>query len=285
MIEKSKIVEFVAKQPGFSTTMAKIIELANDAKSHPDDFIQAISLDPILTAKILKLINSAYFGMPSEVLSIQRAVIMLGLNTIKNIALSSAISSALRIHNPNAPFTNEEFWEHNLACAVGSKLLAQSLGEDEKNWEEFFICGLLHDIGMVVFVELNPDEYKRIFQEMRNTPDLDLLEEEKKVFGFTHPEVGVIIAEKWKLPQILIQSVRDHHQPDFERTDHLSMRLSVYISNIYCNHKKIGIKLEGYIIHVDPKVWDHFPLKEQEVQSVMEKLPELVEQAKVFLHT
>jgi putative nucleotidyltransferase with HDIG domain len=282
-IEKNKIIEYIGKLPGFSSTMTKIIDLANDPTSQPKDLVQAISLDPILTAKILKLINSAYFGMSSEVVSVNRAVILLGLNTIKNLALSSAIASALRIQNRHAPFTNEQFWEHNLACGVGSKLLAQKMGINKMNWEEYFICGLLHDIGKIIFVELFPEEYRDFLDELKEKDRPDILEEEEKTFGTTHPEIGVIIAEKWKLPQLLVEAIREHHNPNLNDPQNLSHRVAVYLANNYCNRDEIGIKLGSYAPEINPLVWDHFPLKPEEVKNTMGELPTHVEQAKVFL--
>lgn len=282
-IEKNKIIDFIGKLPGFSPTMIKIIDLANDVTSQPKDLVQAISLDPILTAKLLKLINSAYFGMSSEVVSVNRAVIFLGLNTIKNLALSSAIASALKIQNKNAPFTNEQFWEHNLACGVGSKLLAQKMGINKMNWEEYFICGLLHDIGKIIFVELFPEEYRDFLDDIKEEDGKDIIEEEEKMFGISHPEIGVIIAEKWKLPQLLIHAIREHHNPNLEEPKNLSHRLAVYLANNYCNRDEIDIKLGSYAPEINPEVWDHFQLKAEDVQNAMEELPAHVEQAKVFL--
>ena len=135
----------------------------------------------------------------------------------------------------------------------------------------------------IIFVELFPEEYRDFLDDIKEEDGKDIIEEEEKMFGISHPEIGVIIAEKWKLPQLLVHAIREHHNPNLEGPENLSHRLAVYLANNYFNWDKIGKKLGSYAPEINPKIWDHLQLKAENVQNAMEELPAHVEQTKVFL--
>jgi len=240
------ILEKIDKLPSLSPTVSKVIEVANNLNSSPRDLVTVIKMDPILTGKVLKLVNSAYFSLSQEVTSLERAIIMLGLNTIKNLALSTAVLDQFSGHKfKTSGFNADEFWKHSLAVAVAAKILAIKLDIPKRFREEFFIAGLLHDIGKLIIARFYPNEMSAIIKNVSEMKMSMLLFENREI-NFTHPEIGEKIGEKWKLSPALIKSIASHHGPDFyeANTEEFKLVVSVYIANHYCNINKIGFSGE-----------------------------------------
>ncbi len=281
-LSREQIIAHIDKLPSFSMTVAKIMKLSNDPKSSPKDIILAISLDPSMTAGVLGLINSAYFGMREKVVSLNRAVIMLGMNTIKNVAIGSAVVSSIKMRNNFKWFTGDQFWEHSLAVAVGAKMLAGKMGVSSQDRDEYFVAGLLHDIGKVVFVQYMADDYAEV-----TAPDYKSGVVKSQVegveFGINHAELGGLIATKWELPPQLIESIRDHHNPVFTGTPVDKVKAAVHLADFYCNQREIGIKKRVGMELGSVEAWDQIGLKEKEGGDVFSDLENKVEEAKVFL--
>jgi putative nucleotidyltransferase with HDIG domain len=281
-VSKDEIIKNIDKLPSFSMTVAKIMQLSNDPKSSPKDIILAISLDPVMTARILGLINSAYFGMREKVLSLNRAVIMLGLNTIKNVAIGSAVISSIKMRNNFKWFTGDQFWEHSLGVAVGAKLLAGRMGVPNQDRDEYFIGGLLHDIGKVVFVQYMADDYTNIL-DPNYKPGETRLQVEGVEFGIHHAELGGLIAKKWELPPQMVETIREHHVPVFSGNAVDKVKAAVHLADFYCNQREIGIKKRMGMEKSNAQVWQYIGMDEKEVDSVFSDLENKVEEAKVFL--
>ncbi|MBF0563781.1 MAG: HDOD domain-containing protein [Nitrospirae bacterium] len=277
---QSKILSYIEKIPALSPTISKIINITGNDKSSAADLVQAIKLDPVLTARVLNLINSAYFGMPQKVTSINRAIILLGMNTIKNLALSAEVLSSF---NPSRgfSFSVERFWEHSLACAVGCKLIAKNIIEDPIKHEEFFIAGLIHDIGKIFLIKHFPKDY---FSMVKKITDANLLTvRERKFFTMDHTEIGAIIGEKWALSTELISSIRHHHNDKYVDPASLMPHI-VYLSNLYCKvhgfDDQIGTYSSAAPVDGDWLAIGLSPSMEQEALSM---LSVKVDEARIFL--
>lgn len=280
--DASKLLDLVDKMPGFSQTVTKIVALANDPKSTPTDLVKTISMDPVLTAKLLKLINSAYFGLAQPIVSLQRATIMLGLNTVKNIALSLAVTGTLKIKGDFRWFTGDQFWEHSLACAVASKSIAKKVGVGALDLEEYFIAGLLHDIGTTMFVNAFTDDSEEIYNPDFE-PDKNIRVLEKERFGMAHDELGGMMAERWKFPESLILAVSGHHDPYISDGEGLLLRQIVHIANQFCNDREISIHPGLNPDTIADKTWSDFKLNVEEVTECLTDLDDTIETAKIFL--
>lgn len=197
--------------PSLPTTVAKVIEVCNQPQTSPNDLNRLISLDPVLTGKVLKLINSAYFTLSEPVTSVTRAIIMLGLNTVKNLALSTSIVGIFKGDSKDGCFSMNDFWIHSLAAGVTARMLAARKGLPSDTREEFFVGGLLHDIGKVPMMHCFPEEYRYILKESQQHRQ-PLYSAEKETLGFDHCHVGQIIAEKWRLSDNLTSALASHHQ-------------------------------------------------------------------------
>jgi putative nucleotidyltransferase with HDIG domain len=268
--------------PGFSQTVAKIISLANDPRSSPTDLVKTISMDPILTAKLLKLINSAYFALAQPVVSLHRAVIMLGFNTVKNISLSLSVVGALNVKKDFQWFTSDQFWEHSLGCATASKAVAKKAGVSALDLEEYFIAGLLHDIGITLFVRAFTSECEEIYNPDYK-PEKRYVELEKDRFGMSHDELGGLIAEHWKFPESLVGAINGHHGPMKNPEESLFLRQVVHIANHFCNKRKISVHPDANPDIIADETWSTFRLSPEETAESLSDLNETLEKAKIFL--
>jgi putative nucleotidyltransferase with HDIG domain len=223
-----KIRVFVDKMPSLSTTVGKVLEICSRPDTAPNDLNKVISLDPVLTGQVLKLINSAYYSLMNKVTSLTRAIIMLGLNTVKNLALSTAIIRCVGQAKKSKALPIKDFWEHSIGVGVMAKLLAAERGMPLAEREEYFVAGLLHDLGKIPF----GDEYTEVLTQVR-TEQQALIILEKKFLEIDHEEVGEMIASKWKLNAVITDAICHHHSPELAQPEHQALVATVALADFY----------------------------------------------------
>lgn len=204
---------FIGRMPSLSTTVAKVLQVCNDPNSSANDLNRVISYDPVLTGQILKLINSAYYGLPNRITSLTRAIIMLGVNTVKNLVLATSVLATCNGLSSPRFLTVNDFWAHCLCVGVLSKLIAMKSGVPPIDQEEYFVGGLLHDLGKLPMLACFPDLYRRSLQSAENE-NIQLVMSETMHIGFNHCEVGGLIAAKWNLGQTLRDVINQHHNQE-----------------------------------------------------------------------
>ena len=203
-----KISDAVEKMPAFPKSVQKILELTRDINCLPKDLVPVIENDPVMTVKILKVLNSAYYNWPNKITSINRSVVCLGFNTIKNLALSIAAIGVLPKEN-KAGFDIHRYLLHSLTVAGIAKLLCGRVGAGGDPMD-CHIAGLLHDFGQVVFAQFMPEEWAAAMALSQKSA-LPLYLAEREIIGVDHAVVGAMLAEKWQFPKSLADSIRFHH--------------------------------------------------------------------------
>ncbi len=223
-----KIRNFVKKMPSLSTTVSKVLEICSRPDTAPNDLNKVISLDPVLTGQVLKLINSAYYSLMNKVTSLTRAIIMLGLNTVKNLALSTAIIRSVGQTKKSKVLPIKKFWAHSIGVGVTAKLFAVALDVPMGEREEYFVAGLLHDLGKVPF----GDEYTEVLMltKQRQQP---LVIVEQDVMEVDHQEVGRLIAEKWKLNEAITEAICYHHSPELAAPENRQLVAAIALADCY----------------------------------------------------
>lgn len=209
-----KLTAAVDGMPAFPKSVQRILELTRDVNSTPKDLVEVIDKDPVVTVKILKVVNSAYYSLPKQVTSIGHAVVYLGFNTIKNLALSIAAIGMLPKDNA-AGFDVQQYLLHSLATASIAKQLAVKV--DDADPMDCFIAGLLHDFGKVVFAQFMPEEFKAALQISKDTHG-SLHDALQKTIGADHALVGAMLVEKWRFAPDLIETIRHQHAGDLKDT-------------------------------------------------------------------
>jgi putative nucleotidyltransferase with HDIG domain len=214
-IDDKKLLAFVDKMPAFRSSVLRLLHLASNLNADSREIVQVIETDPLMTVKILKVINSPFYGLAKKISSVQRAVVYLGINTVKNMALSVAAVGTLPTKN-KAGFDNKAFLLHSVTTAALCKMLAGRLGVPLVQSSDYFVAGLLHDFGKIVFAEYAPESYKQVLQRAKHEGrSLHLLELE--ILGIDHSQAGKMLAQHWGLDDTLIEAI-DHHHNDHMHT-------------------------------------------------------------------
>lgn len=219
-----KLAAAVDSMPAFPKSVQKILVLTQDINCTPKDLVQVVDKDPVITVKILKVVNSAYYSLPKQVTSINHAVVFLGFNTIKNLALAIAAIGMLPKTNA-AGFDIQQYLLHSLATAGVAKKLASSL--DDVDPMDAFIAGLLHDFGKVVLAQFMPEEFRTALDTSEREGS-SLHRALQQGIGVDHAVVGAMLAEKWRFAPHLIEAIRYQQGSELEDTGLIA---SVFAAN------------------------------------------------------
>ena len=208
-----RIVEGIRKLPSLPEIATRLMKVVNSPYSSADDAAALIEKDPGLTITVLRMANSAFYGMPRTISSVSSAVVILGFNTVRSIVLSASILKAFSSKERIEGFDHQRFWRHSILCAIGAKLIAKQLMPIVMlDPESAFCAGILHDIGKLIFEQYVPEDYTKACQYAVNNK-VSLVKAEKEVMGITHSEIGNIVSDKWALPLDLENALVYHHNP------------------------------------------------------------------------
>jgi HD-like signal output (HDOD) protein len=202
-------VQSIIQLPALPTIAMEVVEMVDNPKTSASKLGRLISTDQALTAKVLKIANSPFYGFPRKISTIDFAIIVLGYDALKEIVISISLVSSLQ-KKSDSMFDAKVFWDHAITSGVLARRLARDLGYRVSG--EVFVGGLLHDMGISVLHRYFKNEFKRITEIVRET-DLTALEAEESVLGVTHGEIGGWLAERWNLPDHLVEAITLHHQP------------------------------------------------------------------------
>lgn len=197
--------------PSLPEIYIRVSELLESEHSSVHEIGEAVQTDPYLTSKILKMLNSAFYGLSSEVTSISQAVSLLGRQQLKHLLMGSVLSDLFDNMN-SASFSMREFWLHSIKTAIIARHIALQ-NANIIDHDAFFTAGLLHDIGRLVIVNEMPESVADIEQLMIDA-EIDVVTAENKLLGFTHMEVSEKIMKKWDMPSMLIQCALRHHDSE-----------------------------------------------------------------------
>ncbi|HGY12364.1 MAG TPA: HDOD domain-containing protein, partial [Desulfobacterales bacterium] len=189
--------------PQLPQVMLKLIKACNSDETEIDELIEIISIDPGLASKLIQIIGSVYINLPKEVNNIKAAVVYLGMDTIRNIAISTSAMHFFKFTKSVPEFNINQFWYHSYKCAVLARKIAEE--NDISNPDEFFLAGLLHDIGRLVLLENYPDEYKQILKT--SSSESPILAAELEKFDINTPELSAWLFKQWDLNPLIADSV------------------------------------------------------------------------------
>jgi len=270
-----RLTSAVDGMPALPKSVEKILELTRDVNCTPKDLVQVIDKDPVVTVKILKVVNSAYYSLPKQITSISHAVVYLGFNTIKNLALSIAAIGMLSKRN-DAGFDVDQYLLHSLSTAGIAKLLALQI--DDADPMDCFIAGLLHDFGKVVFAQFMPSEFRQALSNCQSDGS-SLHEALRLSIGADHAVVGAMLVEKWRFPAELISTIA--HQYDTEERCS-ALFACVYTANQISKQLGFGFAGNPCVYPLPPSVAKRMGGSLQEVIASAGDLNTAFEDAKLF---
>ena len=242
-ITPQELIANLGDLPPLPQVATQLLRISADPDASAEDLRKVIATDQALTSQILKIANSAMFGMMREVNTLTQAIMTLGFSTIKSVVIASSAKNLY--HRGTVGLQERLIWEHALVTAIASRAFAKAVRFPRV--EEAFIGGLMHDIGKSVMGVKFPERYGALLRSVYNEHG-DCLTLELDSFGFDHAMVGEALVQQWNLAPSLQQAVRWHHDPIHAAEDHFSLAAIVALANHLALEQKAGI---GDPIHLE----------------------------------
>lgn len=268
LTDLTRIIRRVDDLPTLPRIVLKITELINNPKSSARDLAGVITDDQVLTARLLKFVNSSFYGFPQNISTATDAVVLLGFDAIRNLLLTTSMFDLFSNKNKENELKREKMWDHSLGCAVAAKVIGGYVRYD--NPEELFVSGLLHDIGKIVEMLFLPDDFAEVVSMVENKNIL-MWAAEDHVLGYTHADVGRLLAERWNLPSKLVTVIACHHQPGLAGGFSQEAAI-VHIADILCRAMNIGSGGDNKIPPLDKNAWETIQLKLSAIEPIMQEI-------------
>ncbi|MBN2561181.1 MAG: HDOD domain-containing protein [Phycisphaerae bacterium] len=251
----------------------KIIQIVENPKSTARDLHGVIKNDPALSSRLLKVVNSAFYGLPGQIASVDRAIVLLGLSAVKNIAIAASMTHVFNSGGAIEGFSGVELWRHSVAVAVASRLITAAQGRPSV--EESFLAGLIHDLGLLVERQVFPKEIAQIIARQRTAPG-SFCDLETETIGADHQAFGKALAAKWRFPTTLCTSIGYHHKPMDLAEVNRELSALVHIADILACKADIGFVATASHEEYGEEILDVVKLTQADLDDIIEKLPEQV---------
>ena len=258
------------------TVIAKITQMLQNPTTNADELGKSIKADPMLASTVLRLVNSAFYGLPGRVGSISHAVVLLGFSTVKNIVLTASMLEMFKVDTTGAGnFNAQEFCKHSLACGVIAQYIAKTTGYEQS--EECFLAGLIHDLGKMIMLQMMPDDFKRVVDCADKTKSL-FYESERKLLSVTHQDVGGILVEQWHLPPDIQIAVASHHNPSPESR----LAVIVHCADVFARALGYGNGGDKKIPEISDVAWDTLRLDKINLHGLFDNIEKEWQKADSF---
>ncbi len=261
---------------------AKIISIVEDPRSTARDLHSLIKGDPALSARLLKVVNSAFYGLPGQVSTLDRAIVLLGLATVKNIAIAASISRLFTGTRISESFTARDLWRHSVAVAVLSRQIRRQCCTQQPDADEAFLGGLIHDLGLLVIRQAFPQQLAEVIDRCEQTGGTFCAVEEE-VLGANHQAFGQALATKWKFPNRLRAIVGYHHNVHTLAPEHQMTTRIVAIADTVASQEKLGFHLTAAHQTLDPETLSSVDLAPEALEAMRAELAENVAAAESSL--
>ncbi len=262
--ELNLILDDVKSFPSMPAAALKLLTLLKDENTSNAQIEQILRYEPGLTANILKLTNSAYFGLPTKIGSIRQAILMIGWKKLTQIVLASCVSAIIDKPVQGYDLSAGDLWRHSVAVSVASETLVKELNLSVS--EEIFTAALLHDVGKMVLGRYVKEDIAVIDgEEMQDVPFEQV---ERSMFGIDHAEIGANILRRWSFPPAMISAVRWHHEPDSAPKPNTMIDV-VHVADVLCLMSGIGVGREGLQYRPSPMACERIGLSEEHLERVV----------------
>jgi HD-like signal output (HDOD) protein len=254
-----KIVDLPSPPTVVQQLQARIAEQDISSK----EVASIIEIDQAFTARVLRLVNSPFYGFSRKIVSVEEAITMLGFNTVHQLLLTTSLLNSFEVKSSVLNLQN--FWMHSFGVGVIAKQLLYKRGKDIRN--EGFMCGILHDIGRLIFVKIDADKFAA-FQG--NKPRVTDLEAERKYFDIDHQKLGEMLAKRWNFPESIVMAIAKHHDPPMN-CKYDTLISAVNISDMLCHALSIGDSGSYYISTFSQDAWNKLEIEMSGLESILVK--------------
>ena len=279
----ARVLDAVKKVSSFATlpeVTGKIIATVEDPKSTAGTLHKIVSHDPALVTRIMKVVNSAFYGLPGQIGSIERAIVLLGLNAIKNIAVAASLGQLFRGAKLCEGFTAKDLWTHCIAVGVTARELAKQMKLPVA--DEAFLAGMIHDVGLLISLQTAPEQLRQVC-ETAKTSDRAFVDLEREIMGMDHQQLGTCLAEQWRFPKNCQLVAGHHHQPTSLGDGNRLLVTLVYVADTICCQSKHGFNLTAMHQRLDELELRDVQLDSTLIARTAANLDELVKVASTLL--
>lgn len=258
------------------TLAMKIVEITEDPRATWEDLREAVTVDPAFGARLLKLVNSPYYGMPRPIGTLRDAFALLGLRAVKNVAIATSLGKLFRGGRFSETWDASKLWVHSIAVAVAAQMLSRSTNVPP---DEAFLAGLLHDVGIIVELQAEGQSFASMIERLVQDEALTFRCAERSTFQTTHEALGFAVCEAWKFPANLRLAVGFHHRP--WELDAASQQLPalVHVADVLAAREGLGYSRSVETLDLFPTVLAAAAIEPQCVAAVQSTLAESVDQA------
>ena len=273
------IVKKVRNLPALPQVTSKLLNVFNDAKAQAKDVSKIIESDQSLATQLLKQVNSPFYGFPGRISNLQHAVVIMGFNAVKNLAIGFSMAKMSR-KGSSAVLSTEQFWEHSLGVGVGARSIGKEIGYTCP--EELLAAGLVHDVGKIILADNFAEDYEEVIKEAEETGG-EVYQAEKKILGGSHDEVGEWFAKENRFPPVLTACIRYHHMPSgYTSGEFMKAVQAIYIANQLCKLQGVGLQCGGVCSEELEAICREVGLSDEAKEKVSESLKAEVDGAKEF---
>ncbi len=252
-----------------------IIRLANDPASEAEDLLQAIQQDAALALRIMRTVNSSFYGLPRQVADLKRAITLLGFKEIRNLVLSAYVADLFRARGGHGTYTRRGLWNHLVGVGAVARLIARACAQVPP--QEAYLAGLLHDVGLILLDQYLHRPFCQVVDALRG--DRPICEVEREILGFDHAVLGEYVAARWQLPEPLTTAIRYHHEADRYDGPQAAIVHVVALANTLSHRKgrtSLGVRDADL---PSPQTFAALELREQEVAEIWERVDEVLQAA------
>jgi putative nucleotidyltransferase with HDIG domain len=277
-----QIIGNIRNLPTPPIVFEQIQKVINNPDTSVNDVAQILSEDPAMSVKVLKLTNSAFYGLARKVDSVNHAVMVIGLEAVKNLVLSASVLGMFKSNAATKQY-HADFWRHSLTTALTARMVAREFqGGKKLNPDPAFSAGLIHDIGKMIICSFLPKDHEEIQKYLEEHPDVTDLQAETIVLGFNHAQLGRQLAITWKLPERLGDTIGYHHSPDMENASDDFAYLTNF-SNYIAHISSVAEKGDESKHRLSPATLKFFGADDDFVSDVKSRLPDEYMKAETFM--
>jgi HD-like signal output (HDOD) protein len=279
----ARVLDAVKKVNSFATlpeVTSKIIATVEDPKSTAGTLHKIVSHDPALVTRIMKVVNSAFYGLPGQIGSIERAIVLLGLNAIKNIAVAASLGQLFRGAKLCEGYTAKDLWTHCIAVGVTARELAKQMKLPVS--DEAFLAGMIHDVGLLISLQTAPEQLRQVCEIAKNS-DRNFVDIEREVMGMDHQQLGSCLAEHWRFPKNCQMVAGYHHKPSALGEQNKMLVTLVYVADTICCQSHHGFNLTAMHQRLDELELRGVNLDSTLIARTAANLDELIKVASTLL--
>jgi len=266
------IIQSVENIPALPHVVIRVMQLTEDPNSSIQDINAALQQDQGMTARVLRMANSAFYGFPRRIATVTDATILLGFKTLRSILIAAAVNDLMNKDMEGYALENGNLWKHSQFVAYASRLIAKQAGFTSLDLA--YTAGLLHDIGKIILDSYLKESYQEVINKVNSQP-VTFLEVENEVIGFNHAQIGARIARKWNLPDELAESIALHHNPEKAR---VNPRLTaiVHLADTIVLYMGVGIGISGLKYSFSASSLQLLGLEERDLEGLISQLADLL---------